>query len=143
MIFKTLSASLKSNGLALVSLLLALFSVFYGIYRNEVTESNMNKRESGFEMLKNLNELQLIVNRGHYEMNQEGGNPVLGWGHIAFIGDLSILLSERVQRSAVDLTAVWREEANRYKESEESAEKISQAIDAVRFDVRAELSSLR
>lgn len=139
---KSVIASLKDNSIALISLTIALSSFFYATYRQELTEHNMNTRQAGFEMLKNLGELQIVVNRGHFEKNSDSGNPMLGWGNIAFIGDLSLLLPEDVKKAVDNLIGVWRKEWNQYKDNEESADKISQAIDEVRLSVRNELITL-
>lgn len=142
MFLKNFSRSLKSNSVALISLVIALSSFFYGAYRQERTERNMNVRQASFEMLKQLGELQLIVNRGYFEKNSETGNPMLGWGYIAFISDLSVLLPSDVKNSTDHLIAVWKQEWKHYKDSEESADKISQASDEVRLSVRRELTNL-
>jgi hypothetical protein len=79
----------KSNLIAIISLAIALTALGYTTWREEVTEKNRTLRAAGFEVLKNLGELQLIVNYIRYDPENPQANPYLGWGYVAIIGDVS------------------------------------------------------
>lgn len=49
---------IQKNSLAIVSLIVAFSALGYNTWRNELTESNRNVRQAGFEMLLHIGELQ-------------------------------------------------------------------------------------
>ena len=57
----------KRHFIAIISLLIAIVALSYDTWRNEETEKNRNIRVAGFEVLKNLSELQFAVNNLTYE----------------------------------------------------------------------------
>ena len=79
---RTLIQQIRNNLGAIISLLVAISSLSYNTWRNELTEENYSIRVAGFETLKSLGELQTIVDYGHYEQNP-------GWGRVLLISDLA------------------------------------------------------
>ena len=83
---------LKTNLVALISLVVALTALGYTTWRNERTEYNRNVRVAAFETLKQLGEAQIIVEYAHFNKNRQLGDPLQGWGRMIYIRDLAKLL---------------------------------------------------
>lgn len=64
--------------MALISLVVALGSLGYNTWRNELTEENRSVRLAALEVLKNLGELQVIVNFAFFAKNDQLGHPMPG-----------------------------------------------------------------
>ena len=122
---------LRRNILALISLTLAVASLSYNTWRNDATELNRNQRAAGFAALKELASLQLLVDHITYGSERDKGDPIAGWTHVIFIGDLSHLTSAALEAEAAKLKDSWSEHVGQL--SEEAANKaISQRIEAMR-----------
>ena len=92
--------------------------------------------------MKNLGELQLIVNEALFAPEKPQGNPILGWSNIAMISDLSKLIPTPVP--TIDrLVQVWKADWKNFKTDEDSADRISNEIDKSRKAVFNELYKLR
>lgn len=139
---KSMGNQIKNNAVALISLIVAFIALGYNTWRNEHTEKNRNIRMASFEVLKSLGELQLVVNYAQYQPDNTMGNPILGWGYIALIGDLSHLLPSPVPEQAAELIRVWGTDWNKIKTDEKSADLISNQIDGARSAVLGTLYSL-
>ena len=133
---------LQNNLLAVISLVIALSALAYNTYRNELTEANRNTRSAGFVMLQELSQLQLITDYAHYEQDAGKGNPIAGWGRLLYIRDMSYLVSGEVAAGAELLTKVWGREWNTLREEETSNQRVTEAINAVRDQVRYTIESL-
>lgn len=136
-------SQIKSNFIAIISLVVAVIALSYTTWREEVTEKNRTLRTASFEILKNLGELQLIVNYAHYQPDNTMGNPLLGWGHVALITDLSQILPPPIPEKADQLATTWGNNWEKIKTDEASAEKISHDIDESRTAVLAVIRKLR
>jgi hypothetical protein len=130
--FAYLVEHVKNNLIAVVSLAIALTALGYTAWREEATEKNRTVREAGFEVLKNLGELQLVINYALYDPQSPLGNPYLGWGYVAIVSDMSSLLPEEVQIRSQRLTEVWGENWKELKTSEAAADAITKEVDAAR-----------
>jgi len=102
-----LISQIKKNLLAVISIIIAVSTLSYTTYRNELTEENRNMRHAGFELLKELNELQLLIDYAHYDNDPKNGNPIQGWSHVAYISDMSHLVSDDVVKGAIELKQAW------------------------------------
>lgn len=139
----SLLEQLKQQSLAIISLCIAILALCYNTWRDEETEKNRNTRAAAFEVLKQLGELQLAVNYAHYAPKNSMENPILGWGHLAIITDLSELLPAPIPEGADKLHAVWSSEWTHLEESEESTEQISGQIDNMRQAILKVIRGLR
>ncbi len=138
-LFKT-----QFNNVISVFSLLTIFSAFvFTAWRSEISEKNQNLRVAGIEILKNLGQLQVVVNYAYFQSDNMLGNPFLGWGYIALASDLSQLMPEPVPKTIQKLVAVWGEEANNLKTSEEAANRVSMQVDASRKEVLKSIRSLQ
>jgi hypothetical protein len=131
----TIPTQIKNNLIAIISLIIAITALSYNTWRNEHTERNRNIRTAAFEVLKELGELQVVINYSHYQRDGVVGNPYLGWGYIAYINDLSQLLPSPIPNKVKTLTEVWRGNWSDIKSNETAIDKISKEIDNSRESV--------
>ena len=99
---------LKTNTVALISLVTAITGVTYNTWRDHQNEINDNMRSAAFVVLSDLGELQTIVNYAHFEQNHEHGNPIEGWKHVIMIRDLSRLLKPEAKKAGEMLYLNWQ-----------------------------------
>ncbi len=131
----------RSNAIALVSLVLALFSVSYGTWRDERTEHNRNIRAATFEMLTKLSDFERTVFLAHYDRDSASGSPRIGWTDVIVIHDLATVAPPPLESKAATLRDVWRDNWERLgSEDETSVEHIEVAAEDLR---QATLSTLR
>lgn len=134
----------KNHAVAIISLIIAIIALFYSTWRNEITESNRNTRMAAFEVLKNLGELQILVNYRYYQPQQAAmGNPIVGWGYIALISDLSKLLPKPVPETVERLIASWNENWKKIDSDQQSTDQVSEEIDDSRQAVLKVLMNLK
>ncbi len=134
---------LKSNAVALISLVVAVSSLGYNTWRNEQTEHNRNVRAAGFEVLLGLGDLQRIVFVNFYDDDAITGNPRLGWAYVLDIRDLAMLMPSPMPESADQLFATWETHWRGLdSKAADSEAAISAAIDRTRSDVVAVLTAL-
>ena len=62
-----LASHLRQHMLSIISLVVALNALSYNTYRNELTEVYRNIRYADFELLKELSQLQLLIDYAHYD----------------------------------------------------------------------------
>ncbi|MGV6827230.1 MAG: hypothetical protein ACWA5Q_09650 [bacterium] len=96
------------NLVAIISLVVAVTSLSYAAWRNEVTEANRNVRTAGFEMLMNLGDLQRIVYLGHYDRDPIAGNPRKGWVRVMILRDLGTIMPDPLPRESSLLIETWK-----------------------------------
>jgi hypothetical protein len=140
---QTIRQQLRANAVALISLVVALGSLGYNTWRNEETEENRSVRVAAFEVLKNLGELQLVVNFAFFAKEQQFGHPMAGWGRVALISDLSQVLPTPAPQRAEQLHQVWRANWERIADDEASVDRITAEIDRTREAIREILRQLR
>lgn len=138
----SLKAQIHRNLLAILSLFIAIIALTYNGWRQELTEDNRNLRLAAFELVKQLGELQLIVDYAHYDKDPERGNPITGWGHVALIEDLSAVLPAPLPEKSIHLKQAWAENWQGLGNDDKSVETITSAIRAMREEVRRQLAEL-
>lgn len=131
---KLIREQLKSNSVALVSLLTALSGLFYDTWRDHRNELNENTRNAAFEVLMSLGELQTIVNYTHFDGNNERGNSIEGWKYVLFVRDLSRLLPQNNMQQSNALYSTWQEHWETLKTNPDSEQKISNSIAKARAE---------
>ena len=134
---------IKNHFIAIISLIIAITALTYNTWREEETEKNRTIRLAAFEVLKNLGELQAVVNYAHFETENKMGNSITGWGHIALISDLSTLLPPSIPQTVSNLTKTWGANYKSLGTSDKSVEEISQEIDNSRTSILDVLHQLR
>jgi len=134
---------LQRNAVALISLAIAISSLGYNTWRNEASEYNRNQRLISIEVLRNISQLQQVIFHNVWEMDADDiGNPRTGWVYVLAIKDLSQLLDAPVPESGTELWAAWDKEWNQLKPGNESYDRVTEALAAVRKDAHALLRSL-
>lgn len=133
----------QANLLAIISLLIALASLSYNTWRNDVTEHNRNQRAAGFALLQELAALQLLVDHLTYSDDHQKGDTIAGWTRVIFIGDLAHLTSNKVDEGARNLRTQWGADVGRLESSEEANKAMSRSIESLRQETLNALSGLR
>ena len=137
----TFRQQLRSNAVALISLVVALSSLSYSTWRNERTEHNRNVRAAAFEILTKLAELQRVVFLAQYDHDTGGGSPRIGWTYVLAIRDLSRVVPDPIPSHAARLQTVWAENWEGLGKGDENAvNRIDDSIVALR---EATLDTLR
>jgi hypothetical protein len=140
----TLRQQLRSNAVALTSLLIALTSLGYNTWRNEHTEHNRNIRAAAFEILTKLAEFERVVFLAHYDRDKANGNPRTGWTYVIVINDLAQVIPGEVQPRAAALRDIWRANwEDLGKDTDEPTDRIDQAITSLREATLETLRALR
>jgi hypothetical protein len=133
---------IRVNAVAIISLVVAIAGLSYNTWRNERTEYNRNVRVAAFETLKNLGELQILVEYAYFHKNRERGDPVQGNGRVIYIRDLAQLLPEPGPRDMERLWIAWRDNSEQLASEEASMVRITDEIQRLRLTVLELLTRL-
>jgi hypothetical protein len=134
---------IRRNAVALISLVVALSSLGYNTWRNELTEYNRNQRQSAFEILLKLGELQQVVFHSHYDRDTtDKGNPRTGWAYVLVVKDLARVLAPPMPAASDRLQTVWGEHWHALGVEQVSADAILLEIDQVREETLRQLHRL-
>jgi hypothetical protein len=125
----------KTNLVALISLVVALTALGYTTWRNERTEYNRNVRVAAFETLKQLGEAQIIVEYSHFKKNPQLGDPLQGWGRMIYIRDLAKLLPAPAPTDAERLWVAWRDNVDRLEQDDDALVRITDEMQLLRLTV--------
>ena len=124
------------------SVLFALAGFSYNVWRMEVSEQNNNIRTACFEMLLELSTLEQLIYTAHYDGDVKEGSPRKGWVKVGLIADLSVLTTDSVETKALALKETWSTHWSTMATNKESVDKIVNAIDSVRSELKQILNSL-
>lgn len=126
-------SQLHNNLVSLISLIVAIVALSYTGWRFEVTEKNQNLRFAAFEGLKQLGELQIVLNANYYADNSKEENTLIrGWLYISLLSDLSHLLPSPASEKIETLIATWKTNWKTLKTNEENLDLVTNNIDASR-----------
>jgi len=147
----------KNNLVALISLVVAIVALTFNTERANRTEFQRNIRDASFTMLRELHQLQLLVDQAHYgwavSERAMPVNPIAGWVQVNYMDDLSEVIPPPVPQAADKLHAIWEANVNRLGVHQHSSETqkaaslesngaISQQIAATRQAINQVLRSL-
>jgi hypothetical protein len=110
---KTIRQQIHNNAVALISIFIAISALAYNTWRNETTEQQRNIRHAAFRVLEDLGELQEVVDSRHYylafnrEIGSEGELRIRGFGSVAMIRDLMMLMPEPGPSAGQALHEIW------------------------------------
>ena len=138
----SIRTQIRSNAVAIISLVVALTGLGYTTWRNERTEHNRTIRQASFQLLTSLGEMQQVVYHAHYDHDAARGNPRTGWVHVQTIADFSASMPAPVPRCAAELLAAWRDHWEALGVREADSEAISDSIDRCRAAVVGALRTL-
>lgn len=119
---------LVKHSVAVVSLITAIAGLTYNSWQANQNEINQNMRIAAFEVLKNLGELQTVVNYAHFSEDNSKGNPIEGWKHVTMVRDLSHLLKPKAKKESQVLYDAWKKDWERIDDNQQSEKKMSQQI---------------
>jgi len=123
---------LLKHSVAIVSLITAIAGFSYNAWQNNQNDINQNMRFAAFEMLKNLGELQTVVNYAHYSEDKSRGNPIEGWKHVKMVHDLSHLLKPNVKTQSQLLYSLWQKNWDQIDDSQKVEQQVSDQITKTR-----------
>ena len=112
---KTIRQQIHNNAVALISIFIAVSALAYNTWRNETTEEQRNVRHAAFRVLEDLGEVQEVVDSRYYylafdkEIGSEGELRIRGFGRVAMIRDLMMLMPEPGPSAGEVLHAIWLE----------------------------------
>ena len=112
---KTIRQQIHNNAVALISIFIAISTLAYNTWRNETTEEQRNIRHAAFRVLEDLGEVQEVVDSRYYylafnrEIGSEGELRIRGFGSVAMIRDLMMLMPEPGPSAGEALHHVWLE----------------------------------
>lgn len=140
----TLARRVSRHAVALVSLCVALGGLGYNTWRNETTEAHRNVRQAAFVLLEQLGQLQQVVDERYYAGRADATQRIRGWGKVALVRDLGMLVSPESSMTANRLFGSWQDQVDRLDEGDAGAEReISSAIARAREQVLRDLEALR
>ena len=139
----TIKSQLRSNAIAIISLIVALSSFSYTAWRTERSEHNRTTRQAAFQMLVALGEMKQIVYHGHYDHDAVRGNPRTGWVHVETIHDFSSAMPEPVPAKANALMQSWQKHWEGIGKEDADADAVTDAVDDCRAAVVDILRMLR
>ena len=139
----TFKEQVRRNTVALISLAVAVTSLGYNTWRNEVSEHNRNQRLVSIELLRMLGDLQQLTLDRHYGKGVDG-DAILreAWAKVLTIRDISRVADGAVPDSAMSLYDVWRADFDQLGSDTKAKDRITVALDRVRQDSQDVLKSL-
>ena len=143
----TIVEQLRRYAVALISLVVAVSSLAYNTYRNEMSEENRNIRFAAFTVLKELGELQVLVDRSHYGNMPDPTDWYSGFGRAGLVRDLCGVMPGATPGVGAALFEVWQANVNDLfgedqRRSGAAEQSISAQIVATREAVLSGLKSL-
>lgn len=155
---KTIRQQIHNNAVALISIFIAVSALAYNTWRNETTEEQRNVRHAAFRVLEDLGELQEVVDSRYYylafdnEIGSEGELRIRGFGSVAMVRDLMMLMPEPGPSAGEALHHIWLkqfgaldqldDEQRHTTEATEAERELSEAIQQTRDAVLGVLGDL-
>ncbi|MEL7538789.1 MAG: hypothetical protein AAFZ58_06450 [Pseudomonadota bacterium] len=140
---KRLFEQLRRHSVALISLAVAISSLAYNTWRNEVSEANRTVRDAAIETIIGLGEFEqtIFLVRWGDDMDQRRYH-LLAWAQVRSMRTLSVLFPEPGRSALLNLESTWDELDFAIQEDEDAADQMSAAIDATRDDLLIVLEML-
>ncbi|MDA0705038.1 MAG: hypothetical protein O2907_00035 [Proteobacteria bacterium] len=135
---------LRRNSVALISLAIAIASLSYNSWRNELSEDNRTQRTVSIEVLRNLSDLQELVWHNHYDRDtQDKGNLRSGWAIVITTRDIATILNAPLPESAAMLYDTWSKNNEELGKDDAAKDAIIEAIEKCRSNTLNLLQELR
>ena len=121
-------------------LFIAISTLLYSGYRAQLTQANQTARAAGFELLKSLNTLQMIVDAGRYTP-EDSPNYIAGWAEVLLVEDMASFVSADLDDSAQALHVLWQQEFE-HLDQNRSNRLLTQAIKKTRSSLKRAIYNL-
>ena len=132
----------RRNTVALISLVVAVTSLGYNTWRNEVTEANRTVREAGFEMLSQLAGLQQVVLFARFMPEDERGDATTGWAYVIAVNDFAYPMPKEVRGSADALRDAWSANFEQLAADGAAYQLVDKQIEATKATILSALAEL-
>jgi hypothetical protein len=140
---QSIRQQIHANAVALISLVIAVTALAYNTWRNETTEEQRNVRHASFRVLESLGDLQQVVDFRYYYLpfgehaKAEGELRISGFGHVAMVRDLMMLMPAPGPGAGEELHRQWLERFGDLDDLDESGDHTAAATAAEREITRA------
>ncbi|MEM6514033.1 MAG: hypothetical protein AAF660_13550 [Pseudomonadota bacterium] len=138
-----IAEQIRRNAVALISLVIAITSLGYNTWRNEVSEHNRTQRWGAFETLLMLGELEQLTFDAHYGDGPPQVFTRRGWATVRTIRDIAMVVEHPVPSAADTLHATWSLHSAGLGSDADSVEAIREAIADTREATREALAALQ
>ena len=134
----TIREQVRRNAVALISLVIAITSLGYNTWRNEVSEHNRNQRLVAIELLVLLGQFDQALLDKRYAGSGDNVNATnrRGWALVRTINDLAMVAAGDVPDAAQALFNAWSERTGDLRRSDDRGKAAEQAIKDALADVR-------
>ncbi len=140
----TISEQIRRNAVAIISLIVAVSSLGYNTYRNELTETIRTIRQAGFEMISELSKLQQVILFARFDAQDERGGTTVTWSHMLALQDLSFAMPYNIQEHDKKLFKIWQNNHENISDNDEGAYKMIDAeIDTFKAEIIVSISDLK
>lgn len=129
--------------MALISLAVAVTGLGYNTWRNEASEHNRNQRLVSIELLLMLADVHQLTQDAHWGDSEDRAATLRdGWSKVLTIKDLAQIADGSVPSSAANLYETWSVDYKALGADADARKRIADAVDTVRSDAHALLTSL-
>jgi hypothetical protein len=140
----TILEQIKANAVAIMSIIIAVYSISYNTWRTQTLEENSSKRVAAFEIMMKLGHLREVLFYNHYEKDTiQKGNPKTGWVYVLAIKDMSDILGGDISNTADSLVQIWSDNWEQLENKEENLDNILDVVEEVRKDTLNMVKLLR
>jgi hypothetical protein len=140
---QSIKEQFRRNTVALISLAVAVTSLGYNTWRNEVSEHNRNQRLVSMQLLLMLGDLQQLTLDCHYGKNVDADGILrAGWTKVLTIRDISKIAAGAIPASATILYEVWSADYDELESNVKAKDRVLVALEQVRHDTHEVLQSL-
>ncbi len=134
----------RRNSVALISLAIAIASLSYNSWRNELSEDNRTQRAVSVEVLGYLSDLQELVWHNHYDRDTQGkGNLRSGWAIVITTRDIATILNPPLPESMAMLYDTWSKNNEKLGKDDAAKDAIIDAIEQCRSETLNLLRELK
>ncbi|MGS2724400.1 hypothetical protein ACVBEJ_11720 [Porticoccus sp. GXU_MW_L64] len=136
----------RRNSVALISLTIALASLGYNTWRNEVTEQNRNVRTAGFALIERLAELDEVAIHMRYARHDMTAAELensrkRGWVQVIAMRDLRYFMPENVNEESTQLYSKWQMYSDEL-DNKASYNQVNSSIESLRDSVLSAIGEL-
>jgi len=121
-------------------LLIAISTLLYSGYRAQLNQENQTARLAGFELLKSLNRLQMMVDSSRYTQDN-APSYIEGWTEVLLVEDMAGFVSVDVNQQAKVLHHLWQGEFENLEDKQTNYD-LTEAIKKTRISLKSAIHNL-